>query len=135
MASFEDLTKTLAEIQNDLKCQICQDHGRPGKRHWYRCMKLHQICQECKAKTEKCSCGEPISKEYCKMAEKWLSVKGLKFNCANTKHGCKEVLAENAFEDHASECIYRLVLCPFNAMAMTFVCRAKVTFQDVIQHF
>ena len=127
MASFvEDWTKTLV-------CQICQDHARPGKRQWYRCLKLHQICQKCKAKTEKCSCGKLISEEYCKMTEKWLSVKGLKFNCANTKHGCKEVLAENALEDHESECIFRLVLCPFNAMLNE--CEAEVTFKDVIQHF
>ena len=87
-------------------------------------------------KTEKCSCGKPISEEYCEMTEKWLSaegLKGLKFNCANTERGCKEVLAECALEDHESECIYRLVSCPINAMGG--VCKAKVTFQDVIQHF
>ena len=86
---------------------------------------------------QKCSCGEPISKEYCKMTEKWLnelSVKGLKFNCANKERGCKEVLTENALEEHEFECIYRLVLCPFHAMTAG-ACGAKVTFQDVIQHF
>ena len=68
------------------------------------------------------------------MTEKWLNFKGLEFNCPNTKHGCKEVLTENTFEDHVSECIYQLVLCPWNAMGKQG-CKAEVTFQDVIQHF
>ena len=134
MASFvEDVTKTLIEIQNDLVCQICQNHSRPGKGQWYRCKKLHQICQECKAKSKKCSCGKSISEQYCKMTEKLLNVKDLKFNCINTKHGCREILVENALEDHESGCIFRLVLCPFTAIANK--CFAKVTFQDVIQHY
>ena len=98
-------------------------------------MKFHPICQECKAKAEKCSCGKLISEEYCKMTEKWLNVKDLKFNCANAKRGCKEVLGDNALEEHELECIYRLVLCPLNAMANVTKCKAKVTFQNVIQHF
>ena len=142
MASFfEKCGKTVTEIRNDLVCQnmqyanVCKGHARPGERRWYRCMNLHQICQECKAKEEKCLCGQPISLDYCKIIEQLLSVEGLKFNCINTKNGCKEAFVENALDEHESECIYRLVPCPFDAIADDSDCRIKVTFQKVIQHY
>ena len=128
MASF------LEDIRNDLVCRICEGHTRPGKKHWYRCMRLHQICQDCKGKNEKCSCEEPISKEYCKMTEKWLNVEGLKFNCVNTKSGCQETHAKNGLENHESECIYRLVSCPSLTPGVED-CESKVAFQDIIHHF
>ena len=106
-ASFEDLNKTVTDMRNDLNCQICGTTPRPGKTQWFRCLKLHQICQDCQSKNEKCSCGEPISKEHCKIIEKLLSTKRMKLNCKNTKNGCQEVLADFALEDHESECIYR----------------------------
>ena len=127
MASFlEDLT----EMRNNLICQICKNPARPEKKQWYRCMNLHQICQDCKGKNEKCSCGHPISFDFCKMTEKLLSIKPLKLNCFNAKNGCQEVLAENALEDHESQCIYRLVPCLIAAFHKS---ERKVTFQDVIQ--
>ena len=126
MASF------MEDLRNELICDICQDGARPGKKQWYRCMRLHQICQDCKAKTFLCSCGQPISIEFCKMTEKWLSVKNLKFNCGNTKYGCREILTESALEDHESECIYRLVPCPY---AWKNGCRAQVSLHDVIRHY
>ena len=126
MASFlEVMNKTVSKIRNDLICQICKGHARPGKKHWYRCLRMHQICQDCVSK--RCTCGQPISLEYCKMTEELLNVKGMKFNCVNTKNGCQETHAENAFEDHESECIYRMVPCPCK--------KHVVTFQNVIQHY
>jgi len=106
-ASFEDLNKTVTDMRNDLNCQICGNTPRPGKTQWFRCLKLHQICQDCQSKNEKCSCGEPISKEHCKIIEKLLSTKRMKLNCKNTKNGCREVLADFALKDHESECFYR----------------------------
>ena len=137
MASlFEDLKETVTEIRNDLICQICEDPVRPGKREWYRCRKLHQICRECTEETNfLCSCGQLISLEYCKQTEKLLNVKGLKFKCVNTKNGCQESLAESALEDHETDCIYRNVPCPNAALRPKESCEAKVTFQDVIQHY
>ena len=131
MASFlEDMNKTVSKIRNDLTCQICKGHTRPGKKHWYRCMRMHQICQDCVSK--RCSCGQRISLEYCKMTEEWLNVKGMKFNCVNTKNGCQETHAENALENHESECIYRVVPCPCER---SDECEEKVTFHNVIQHY
>ena len=131
MASFlEDVNKTVSKIRNDLTCQVCKGHTRPGKKHWYRCMRMHQICQDCVSK--RCSCGQRISLEFCKMTEEWLNVKGMKFNCVNTKNGCQETHAENALEDHESECIYRVVPCPCERDED---CEEKVTFQNVIQHY
>ena len=134
MAScLEDLSKAVAEIRSDLVCQLCGVFARPGKREWYRCMNMHQICQDCKAickENGKCPCGQTILNEYCKMTEKLLSVKGLKFNCNNTKHGCRETMDENAFEKHESECIYRSVPCPLG-LESVFV--GNRTFQDIVQ--
>ena len=135
------MASLLEDLRNDLVCQMCQNHARPGKRQWYRCLKLHQICQDCKVITDdlvefdryKCSCGEPISKEYCKMTEKWLSSPGLKFNCGNAKNGCQETHSENALLEHESECIYRFVPCPFKALNNW--CKKRVTYQKVIQHY
>ena len=133
MASFlEDSSKIVTEMRNNLACQVCGDHAKPGQ--WYRCLNLHSICHECKDQNERCSCGQPISLEHCKLTEQLLSVQGLKFNCANTKHGCREVLAQNALAEHQSECIYRLVPCPMIALD-EFECNDKVTFQDVLRHF
>jgi len=128
MASFEDLDKTVTEMRNDVVCHVCKEPARPRKRQWYRCMKLHQICQDCKEKKKICSCGDPISTEYCKQTEKLLSVKGLKFNCNNKNNGCKEAFAENALEEHKSECIYRQVPC------LAYWCYDKPAFHNVIQH-
>ena len=132
-SNLDDSRETVTEIRNDLACQICEDPARPGKKQWYRCLNLHQICQDCKMKSEKCSCGEPISKEYCKMTEKLLSVKRLKLNCCYLKNGCQEVLNESALEEHASKCIYRLVPCLTSAL-FPKKCDAKVTLKDVIHH-
>ena len=137
MASFlEDLSQAVAEIRNDLVCQNCKNHPRPGKPKWYRCLnQKHQICQGCIEKHGmSCRvCGSGIPREHCKTAETLLSVKGWKFNCLNTQHGCKEILNENALEDHESECIYRQVPCL--AASQIARCKTKVTFQDVLKHF
>ena len=131
-------SKTLTEMQKDLICKICDHPARPWKKQWYRCLNLHQICQDCKGKNKKCSCGEPISKEYCKMTEKLLSdksVKRMKLNCVNMKNGCQETFAENALENHESECIYRSVPCPTVALHPNPPCGGKVIFHTMLQHY
>ena len=132
MASFEDLNKAVSEIRSDVVCHVCKEPARPGKRQWYRCMNLHQICQNCKEKKKKCSCGRLISLEYCKQTEKLLSVEGLKFNCINKKNGCQEAFTENALGEHESECIYRQVPCLFKGNGP---CDFKPAFHNVIQHY
>ena len=131
MASFlEDSSKTMMEIRDDLICEVCKGGTRPGKSQWYRCSKLHLICLDCKTSNKNCSCGKPISEEHCKIIEKLLSVKGLKFHCANTKHGCREVLLESALEGHESECLYKLLKCPVvsHQKSLTVVRLCNVTF-------
>ena len=134
MASFEDLNKTVTGMRNALVCRVCENPARPGKRQWYRCLKLHQICQDCKEKTE-CICGQPISLESCMIIEQLLSVEGLKFNCINTKNGCEEAFVENALKDHESECIYREVPCLYGKCSQHGQCRYKPSFYYVIQHY
>ena len=118
MASFfEKCGKTVTETRNKLVCHECKGHARPGERRWYRCLNLHQICQDCKEKKKKCSCGDPILTEYCRQTEKLLSVMGLKFKCVNAKNGCQETFLENALEGHEFECIFRQVPCPYNSLS------------------
>ena len=136
MASYlENYKVAMTEIRNNLVCAICEDPLRPGKRQWYRCMKLHQICQDCKAKNEKCSCDQPISLEYCKQTEMLLSVNDLKleFKCVNTKNGCRETFTESALEDHETKCIHRIVPC----VKSGYPCDTEneITFQNIIQHY
>ena len=134
MASFvekEDSSKTVTEIRNDLICQICENRARPGETKWYRCMNLHQICEECKNWTDECLCGQPITTEHDKLTEHLLSLQELKLICAYTRNGCREAFDENAtLEDHESECLYRLVPC-----LAAPKCSEKVTVSNVIQHY
>ena len=133
-SNLDNLRETVTKIRNDLACQICEDPAKPGKKRWYRCLNLHQICQDCKMKRKKCSCGEPISKKYCKQTEQLLSVKRLKLNCCYWKNGCQEVVDESAMEEHVSKCVYRLVPCL--TLAQNYgKCDAKVTFKDAMEHF
>ena len=146
MASYlEDSNKTITKIRNDIVCQVCESRPRPGKTQWYRCLKLHQICQDCRGKNEYCSCGKLIeisglcfdqTMQYCKMTEDLLNVKGMKFqiSCKHKKNGCQETFSESEL-DHEDECIFRVVPCPWNAIIVSVKCEAKVTFQNVIQHF
>ena len=132
-ASLEDLSKTLTEMQSNLVCKVCEDRARPEKKQWYRCFNLHQICQDCKEKFDLCTCGQLISTEHCKMTEQLLGTRGLRFSCIHSKNGCKETLDENALMDHESECLFRLVSCPFY-LADNCETR-KVIFRDFIQHY
>ena len=141
MASFhEDSSKTMEEIRNDLICQICEGRPRPGKSQWYRCGNLHFICQNCKATKNKCACEKRISKVFCQIIEKLLNVNGLKFNCTNTKHGCQEAFLESALDDHESECIYRLLQCPYVAHAddsesIARACEESFAFKNAFDHY
>ena len=135
---FEDLKKAVSKMRTDIVCQICENGPRSGKTFWYRCSKLHQICFDCRCrgKKEKCSCGELVSKEHCKIIENLLNIKGLKFqvSCKNKKNGCQDTFSESALEEHEYGCIYRDVPCPFTALMTTGQCKAKVLALNVVQH-
>ena len=131
--SFEEI---VTDMRNDLVCRICESRARPGKTQWYRCLNLHRlcysgysICQDCKGKSEKCSCNGPISEGHCNIIEKLLKTNGMKWNCKNTKTGCREVLVDYALEDHESTCIYRKLTCPIGLRKCT-----DLIFKDVIEH-
>ena len=53
----------------------------------------------------------------------------MKWNCKNTKTGCREVLVDYALEDHESTCIYRKLTCPIGLRKCT-----DLIFKDVIEH-
>ena len=131
---LDRLELDVTELRGQIVCHICETPARPGKTRWYRCHNLHQICQECKETNgkEKCYCNQPILIVYCEWTEKFLKkIKGSKLNCKNTKNGCKETFHENALEDHELECLFRLVPC----MESKSGCEAKLTLQNVIQHY
>ena len=103
--------RSIEAFENHLKCNICKIRPKVGKSHWYRCLTLHQICQDCKEvkKLEKCSCGELISHEFDKMTEDWLNDETMNFNCQNESRGCQETLGGEAMVAHESDCIYKVV--------------------------
>ena len=101
--------RSVEAFENHLKCNICKIRPKVGKSHWYRCLTLHQICQDCKEvkKVDKCTCGQLISHEFDKMTEDWLNDETMNFKCQNV--GCQETFGCDAMEIHESECIYKLV--------------------------
>ena len=115
--------ETVTEMRDNLVCQICESRPRPGRTQWFRCLNLHQICQDCRAKGTNCCCGQPISRDHCQMTEKLLNTKRMKLNCKNTKYGCRQVLADYILEDHESECIYRPVYAFFCSIGSPFTCK------------
>ena len=106
--------RSFQAFEDHLKCNICETGPRPGKSRWYRCMALHQVCQDCKEvkKVKKCSCGQLVSHAFDKMTESWLNEESMKFKCVNQGRGCQEILRKEDLKFHETECIYRLVLCP-----------------------
>ena len=144
MASYlKDMDKTVTEIRSNIVCQICEGRARPKMKRWYRCLNLHQICSDCLANLHQvandcrflyCSCGEPISKEYCQQTEQILSIKGMTFNCLYEENGCQETFDGTDLKGHEFDCIYRTVPCPHSALDSND-CQDKVTFQNVIEHY
>ena len=134
---FEDLKKAVSKMRTNIVCQICENGPRPGMTIWYRCSKLHPICFDCRCLGKRCSCGELVLKEHCKIIEDLLNIKGLKFqvSCKNKKNGCQDTFIESALEEHECGCIYREVPCPYTAMTSDAHCKTKVLAQNVVQHF
>ena len=119
------------QLEDQLKCEVCESGPRFGKSHWYRCMGLHHICQDCKETDEKtkCSCGQLISHAFDKMTDTLLKAKTTKFKCENVRHGCNEKLEGQAMESHQAECIYRLVFCPSVAHF-----EHKIVYHQLLEH-
>ena len=44
---FAKFNKAIAQIRNDVICQVCKGHTSPGKKQWHRCLRMHYICQDC----------------------------------------------------------------------------------------
>ena len=127
-SSNEDILKT---IEANLICAICDYPPRPNQPRWYRCLKLHFICQDCKESKESeildiCQCGQPVSTVHCPISDAILGQKA-DFKCRFK--GCQEVMEPNALERHEVECLFRVVQCYDNA------CDQALRFRDVVHHF
>ena len=129
---FQELNETVDELVKDLVCQLCKGFPKPGQPRWYKCSDLHYICQVCveSKKVDKCLCKKRISKNADKMTETILKMKTLKFKCQY----CKESFNSEAIFVHESECIHRLVLCPYISWTLVGHCSRLVKFQDVLAH-
>ena len=127
MASVEISTKLFKER---LKCKICESGLKAGKSRWFRCLKNHQVCEDCQTKNKKCPnpCGKPISEEHCEIIEDLLKAKSMRFSCSNESRGCQESSSEEAIINHEAECTYRLVKCP------RINCDEKVPFRELLDH-
>ena len=112
---FAKFNKAIAQIRNDVICQVCKGHTWPGKKQWHRCLRMHYICQDCVEGRSSCPCGQLISLECCKMTEEWLKfMEPMKVNCVNTKNECQETHFENTLEANELEFIHRVIPCPTN---------------------
>ena len=123
--------KDWSQVLNErLKCKICDKRLSVLKYRWYNCQGYHQICQECKETHEQslCSCGKPLSDNYCETTEELLKLDTMQFHCENAEEGCKELSGEKAMIAHQDECIYRTVECPSSA------CRLEVLSSQLINH-
>ena len=131
MASFSNVSKEVfTNLAQQLVCHKCQRSPILGEPRWYRCQKLHQICQNCKEVNRelKCLCTQPILKDFCSMTEALLTMKSMQFKCKNDIHGCQAVLETEAMTQHEPECIYRLVTCPKTS------CKFKVPLESLFEH-
>ena len=102
--------RSVEAFEAQLKCIICKTGPKFGKTHWYRCMDLHQICQDCKEvdKLEKCVCSKVLSNTFDKLTENWLNDQTMKFQCENKVRGCQEFLGGENLVIHQTECIYKV---------------------------
>jgi len=133
MASFsknnvgEEIFDTIKGLLICAKCQRTPILGQP---RWYRCTKLHQICQDCKEvkRESKCICNQPISKDFCQMTEALLSMKSMQFKCKNVPQGCEALLDAEAIIRHEPDCIFRLVQCPKTS------CKLLIPIDKLFEH-
>merc|ERR1712062_283210 len=123
----QDFSQTFYE---ELKCQICGSRVKAGKHHWYKCAKYHLVCQDCKEVKGRtsCSCTRYIPNEYCKVIEALLNVDTMQFKCENLTRGCQENMEKEDMIFHQTECIYRLVKCPYPK------CELEVPFHKLLEH-
>merc|ERR1712062_98381 len=123
----QDFSQTFYE---ELKCQICGSRVKAGKHHWYKCAKYHLVCQDCKEVKGRtsCSCTRYIPDVYCKVIEALLNADKAQFKCENHTRGCQENMEKEDMIFHQSECIYRLVKCPYHK------CELEVPFYELLEH-
>ena len=125
----QDFSQTLNE---QLKCHICGSRVKAGKHHWYKCSAsdYHLVCQDCKEVKGRmrCSCCQQISEKYCQVIEALLDVDKIQFKCENLSRGCQENMEKEDMIFHQTECIYRLVKCPYHK------CGLEVPYYELLEH-
>ena len=117
-------------LHEELKCFICENGVIAGKHRWYKCVKAHMVCQDCKEVKgkKKCSCDKPFVEGHCRMTESLLNLDKMQFKCKNLRRGCQEKLEKESMIFHQTECIYRLVKCPYKG------CGSQVPFHELLEH-
>ena len=117
-------------LHEELKCFICENGVIAGKHRWYKCVKAHMVCQDCKEikGKKKCSCDKAFVEGHCRMTESLLNLDKMQFKCKNLRRGCQEKLEKESMIFHQTECIYRLVKCPHDG------CGSQVPFHELLEH-
>ena len=114
MASAEADWQGFSQVfYEQLKCYICESHLNAREDRWYQCQAFHWICHDCKTVKGRCSCGFSFGTNYCQLIKAALSVDTMRFKCENLSRGCKETSDKEGMIVHQTECIYRLVKCPW----------------------
>ena len=124
----QDISQSFYE---QLKCHICKSRVKAGKHRWYKCFNVldqHLVCQDCKGKISTCSCKSWIPDNYCKVIEAVLNSDKMQFKCENLTRGCQETMEKEDMIFYQTECIYRLVKCPFHK------CDIEVPFHKLLEH-
>ena len=131
-------------LYEKLKCYICESRLKAGKHHWYRCLQGHMICQDCRDAKERktvfgtdtdtrfpktCVCTKIIPPQFCEVIEALLNADKMEFKCENLTRGCQESSDKENMILHQTECIYRLVICPWG-----FCRRSEVPFHELLDH-
>ena len=125
---MQDFSKV---FYKQLKCHICESRLNAGEDRWYRCTASasHWVCHDCKKVKEKhCSCRYSIGGDFCKLIEAALNVDTMRFKCENLSRGCNQTLDKEGMIIHQTECIYRLVKCPW------IPCKSSVLVHKLLDH-
>ena len=123
MASSSSSTVTL-------KCYFCDTGPILSRPKWYRCSRLHHICQQCKdvVKISHCPCDARILATSCKFTEEMLNAKVKENRCIYEDLGCNYKVTQKTKLGHEKKCQYRLINCPF------YFCNASLPFNKIVDH-
>ena len=130
-----NLTQSLEDLQEDLKCPVCLKI--PRSIPIYQCMSGHIICKECKPRLKSCPvCRIPLENQSPRALMTERFVMKIPLKCHNADHGCQQpemLLTE--LEKHERNCEFRLAQCPVNLLNYSnVICKENLPISQMTQH-